>query len=247
MITMVSTSDGRSVTYNYDLFNDGTASFVRLIEAVYGDGTRSTYEYSQAEPGINPVLAHAVDPRLVGVAVNMKYEYRTDTNVQGEVLSEINGVSGETMVTRSSRGSDVIVSYANGSTQIFNLPVAQGGRLDFKSSATTSTGESAGSWSARMRAQCSAVRTSIVRPRRRSSGGSTTSGTGDERNNDRNGEIAPAPAHGSGHRLQPQQPSQNGARSRLGAGIDFEHDLALTGAGAIDAAWHERLLVRAKS
>ena len=68
------------------------------------------------------------------------------------------------------------------------------------------------------------------------------SGTGDERNNDRNEKIAPAPAHGSGHRLQPQQPTQNGACSRLGAGIDFEHDLALTGAGAIDAAWHERLV-----
>jgi RHS repeat-associated protein len=139
VITEVSTSDGRSVTYNYDVFNDGTATFVRLTGATYRDGTRSTYEYSQAEPGAHPVLAHAADPRVVGKAVDMRYEYDPSTNVRGLLWKELNGVTGETMATRTTTPSDIIVTYANGSTDTFTMPGAQEGQLNSETNSLQQT------------------------------------------------------------------------------------------------------------
>jgi RHS repeat-associated protein len=130
VITSVSTSDGRSVTYTYD---DVTyPGFVCLTNANYGDTTYSIYEYSQDEPEALPLLAHAVDPRVVGNAVNMRYEYDSSEHVIGEIEHELNGVTGEIMVTRTATPTVVTVTYANANEHpdTFNLQPWQEGNAN---------------------------------------------------------------------------------------------------------------------
>ncbi|HYV91428.1 MAG TPA: RHS repeat-associated core domain-containing protein [Chitinophagales bacterium] len=126
-ITHVSSSDGRSVNYNYDVFNDGITDWVRLISVDYGDGTQAVYEYSQTAPGNRPHLSHAIDPRLSGPAVNMKYTY--DADVEGFIHEEINGVTDELMTTLTATTADKIVCYANGKVETFHDPSSLLGRV----------------------------------------------------------------------------------------------------------------------
>ena len=127
VITRVSTSDGRSVQYNYDVFNDGIATWDRLISVNYGDGTQALYTYSQTEPGVHPVLQHAVDPRYTGHAVDMMYTY--DTTVLGFIKEERNGKTGEAMATLSSVTGSRKVCYPNGRLQTYTVPVNDLGQV----------------------------------------------------------------------------------------------------------------------
>src|SRR5262249_28876688 len=119
VIGKVETADLRSVTYGYTAFNDGVRSWVALTSAIYGDGTQAAYGYTQASPGVQPLLKHAVDPRYPGPAVNMKYLYAASP--LGFVQSELNGATAETMVTLQVSGSDYTLAYANGSNRLFNM------------------------------------------------------------------------------------------------------------------------------
>ncbi|MBE7173357.1 MAG: RHS repeat protein [Williamsia sp.] len=121
LVDRVSTNDGRSVHYNYDVYNDGVASWVRLIGADYGDGTKATYTYSQTEPGSRPSLEHAIDPRYAGTDANMRFVYDT-ANAWGFVKQEINGVTGAVMATLYSEPGKRTVCYANGRIQTYAMP-----------------------------------------------------------------------------------------------------------------------------
>jgi len=127
VITQVTTSDGRSVSYNYDVYNDGLVSWVRLKSVNYGDGTQALYTYSQIEPGSHLMLEHAIDPRYKGVFVNMTYIY--DDVAPGYIREERNGMTGEVMASLSSDSSNRFVCYANGRMQTYTLPVADCGNM----------------------------------------------------------------------------------------------------------------------
>jgi RHS repeat-associated protein len=121
MISKVRTSDGRSVSYNYTLYNDGILNWLLLTSVLYGDGTKATYEYAQSSPGRLMLLAHAIDPRLMGDAVNMRYTY--DINVaEGFVKQELNGLTGEVIATLTTKGDDRWVCYSNGRVQHYVEP-----------------------------------------------------------------------------------------------------------------------------
>lgn len=121
LVGKVTTSDGRSVKYNYNVFNDGVASWVLLTGADYGDGTKATYAYSQTEPGSRPSLEHAIDPRYTGTDVNMRFTY-DPANAWGFVKEEINGITGKVMTTLSSEAGKRTVCYANGRVQVYTMP-----------------------------------------------------------------------------------------------------------------------------
>lgn len=81
VISSVSSYDGRSVQYNYESYNDGITSWPLLMNVDYKDGTQAVYHYSQPVSYYPEVplgfifLDHAIDPRLEGSAVNMKFTY----------------------------------------------------------------------------------------------------------------------------------------------------------------------------
>jgi YD repeat-containing protein len=135
MISKVSTNDGRSVLYNYDIYNDTISAenvikWIRLINVSYGDGTQAVYTYSQREHGSMPVLEHAIDPRYTGMDVNMIYIYDTSMNIAGFIKEERNGATGEIMTTLTPGVPDKIVCYANGRVQTFKEPTGQQGYLN---------------------------------------------------------------------------------------------------------------------
>ena len=120
VISNVTTSDGRSVTYNYAVLDDGISRWVELVSVNYGDGTKATYSYSQSSPGARPHISHAIDPRVIGPATNMKYVY--DPNVEGFIVHEKNGVTGEVMTTADAEANDKLVCYPNGRLQAYKMP-----------------------------------------------------------------------------------------------------------------------------
>ena len=128
VITQVSTSDGRSVHYNYDLVEDGLISSLSLVRVDYGDGTKAEYAYSQSEPGSRPNLEHAIDPRYEGTDVNMRFTYDND-NVWGFIKEEKNGITGKVMATLSTEPGKRIVCYANGRVQVYDMPGDMVGKM----------------------------------------------------------------------------------------------------------------------
>ena len=122
VITKVDSSDGRSVTYDYASFNDAgmPQNWQTLVAAHYGDGTSATYTYVQPYPLTRPLVSMATDPRVVGAATTLQWQHdNTQSNVVGFVIKEMNGATGETMLTIDSPdGYDTVVTYANGGSTI---------------------------------------------------------------------------------------------------------------------------------
>ncbi|CAN5387785.1 hypothetical protein BH23BAC1_BH23BAC1_05790 [soil metagenome] len=127
VISQVSTSDGRSVKYNNELFDDGVSKWIRFNSADYGDGTQALYTYYQDQPGGFLSVEHAIDPRYVGAAVNMKYTY--DYSIApGYVMEEKNGVTGEVLATLIAEPDVRKVCYPNGRVQTYVTPTSSLGR-----------------------------------------------------------------------------------------------------------------------
>ncbi|MGH8659045.1 MAG: RHS repeat-associated core domain-containing protein [Gammaproteobacteria bacterium] len=127
VIDQVLTSDGRSATYKYTVVNDGVTSWLELTSVTYGDETVATYEYHQQAPGVRPLLEHAVDPRLDGRSVDMRYVYDA---TEGFVLQEKNGKTGEVLASLERSGAQRIIEYANGGKDTLTVPIAQQGQVD---------------------------------------------------------------------------------------------------------------------
>jgi RHS repeat-associated protein len=128
VITKVTGSDGRSVQYNYDIYNDGILNSVRLVSASYGDGTQAMYTYSQSVPGARFILEHAIDPRYTGKNGNMIFKYNNAV-ASGFISEERNGVTGELMVTLTTSVNHRRVCYANGRIEHYLMPDSLMGRL----------------------------------------------------------------------------------------------------------------------
>ncbi|MGB8194257.1 MAG: RHS repeat-associated core domain-containing protein [Chitinophagaceae bacterium] len=125
----ITTSDGRSVQYNYSVYTDGSFSWVLLTGVNYGDGTAATYSYHQPHysgPGF-VYLEHAIDPRYSGANVNMKFTYNNAV-AHGYIKQEINGKTGEVMVTLNADWRNRWVCYANGRVQHLVMPAEQLGK-----------------------------------------------------------------------------------------------------------------------
>src|SRR5207237_1528685 len=86
VLSSVSTNDGRIVEYTYQTVD----SHVELTGALYDDATSASYIYTHS--GTHPLLAHAIDPRLVGPATNLQYTYVDDS---GFASQELNGITGQ--------------------------------------------------------------------------------------------------------------------------------------------------------
>lgn len=121
LVDQVSSSDGRSVKYNYDVYDDSVAKWVRLVGVDYGDGTKALYTYSQTKRGLRPSLEHAIDPRYNGTDVDMRFTYDS-SNAWGFIKEEINGVTGKVMVTLKNEVGKRTVCYANGRVQVYSVP-----------------------------------------------------------------------------------------------------------------------------
>jgi RHS repeat-associated protein len=127
VISEVSTNDGRSVKYNYDIYNDGVSRWIRFNSATYGDGTQALYTYYQDQPGGFLSLEHAIDPRYEGNAPNMKFTY--DYSIApGYIKEERNGVTDEVMATLTAEPGKRTVCYPNGQVQTFVMPIGLLGR-----------------------------------------------------------------------------------------------------------------------
>jgi RHS repeat-associated protein len=130
VISKVSSSDGRNVSYQYNVFTDDSAkTWVSLSKVMYGDSTKATYTYIQKKPGAHPVLEHAVDPRLDAADVDMRYVYDT-TREDGYIKEEKNGRTSETMATLTVSSDERYVCYPNGRVQTYNMPGEQLGQLN---------------------------------------------------------------------------------------------------------------------
>jgi hypothetical protein len=97
------------VDYTYQLQPDGTTTNVLLIAARYGDGTVASNTYTQVQPGTQPLLKHAVDPRVRGKATDIRWEYTTDI---GSKLGTIARERGKT----ASRGHVLTFNKLNSAT-----------------------------------------------------------------------------------------------------------------------------------
>jgi RHS repeat-associated protein len=123
LLNRVITNDGRAVQYNYNVYNDGVTSWPLLTNVQYGDGTAATYEYHPPHySGLGFIyLAHAIDPRYSGPQGNMRFTYDT-TIARGYIKEEINGKTGEVMVTLTGDENNRWACYANGRVQHLVMP-----------------------------------------------------------------------------------------------------------------------------
>jgi RHS repeat-associated protein len=119
----VTTSDGRSVQYNYTPYTESGITWILLTSVQYGDGTTATYAYHQPHySGLGFVyLEHAIDPRYSGPNVNMKFTYN-NLVAHGFIKEEINGKTGEVMATLNGDWMNRWVCYANGRVQHIVMP-----------------------------------------------------------------------------------------------------------------------------
>ncbi len=120
------TSDGRMVQYVYDTLDDGVRKHIRLRSVLYGDGTKATYDYTQQVAGLPFVLSHANDPRVMGMATNIRYSYvNFASGIAGLIHQEINGKTGQVMAALDGNTADRKVKYTNGRIQVFHMPDSQ--------------------------------------------------------------------------------------------------------------------------
>lgn len=124
-------TDSRSVSYGYTLLADGLSTWVELTSVTYGDGTAASYEYHQQAAGVRQLLEHAVDPRLDGRSVDMRYVYDESPGAtEGFVLQEKNGKTGEVLVSLTVSGAQRIIKYeANDGEDKLIVPNAQEGQV----------------------------------------------------------------------------------------------------------------------
>ena len=124
VIASVQTSDGRSVTYNYGTTNDAILKldWLTLNSVSYGDGTVATYGYTNLWAGQPPLMVASDDPRVIGDATRMHYEYWQNSKIYGSIYAE-RGSDG-TIIARLNGGggidsTNVTVTYANGAVRSF--------------------------------------------------------------------------------------------------------------------------------
>jgi len=97
VVKEVKASDGRSVVYNYAIFEDPSTWFRWgvLTSVAYPDSSMAVYSYTQVHAYTRPILEHCIDPRIVGQGTTMQYVFDPDTAL-GFLREERSGLTGET-------------------------------------------------------------------------------------------------------------------------------------------------------
>jgi RHS repeat-associated protein len=92
----VRASDGRTVVYNYSVFDDPSGWFrwATLQSCTYPDSSVANYGYVQVHDFTRPMLAVCSDPRYSGAGGEIAYEYDGDTAL-GFIRKEKNGITGD--------------------------------------------------------------------------------------------------------------------------------------------------------
>ena len=120
-IASVTSSDGRTVSYQYTSFNDPTlpTGYQTLTSVNYDDGTQATYTYQQVFPSTPPLAASFVDPRYKLPFTQSKSVYYTGfEQAMGEINQQLNPATGEAVSTLTSQSwSQPIVTSGNGAVR----------------------------------------------------------------------------------------------------------------------------------
>jgi YD repeat-containing protein len=132
VVAGVSTSDGRSVSYDYQLVPDAVLAYawVCLQHANYGDGTQAVYGYTQTWPGTRLQLTEVDDPRVAGRASRLRFEYWFNDHVVGNLKAERNPADNTVIAKLDGTGSDSSkVTYADGRVRNYKWPLAAVSRV----------------------------------------------------------------------------------------------------------------------
>lgn len=134
VIDHITSSDGRSVQYNYGLqtFAPGTLAYTYLGNAVYYGDSSLTAVYTYVAPNVAPfngfpLLGTASDPMYSGPMKNISYIYATGTNgdnsavVTGQIRYEKSG-DGQTVSNLQVITSGRAETKGDGSTRYFDFP-----------------------------------------------------------------------------------------------------------------------------
>jgi len=130
VIQSVTTSDGRTVTYNYTPFDDATLPYVyqTLSSVSYEDGTQATYIYGQVFQTTHPLVSAFVDPRYPLPFAKAKSAYfGVIGSALGEVQNQINYDTGETLNTISYGPSAHFptITDGNGGRNMYSMSTGQ--------------------------------------------------------------------------------------------------------------------------
>ncbi len=102
-ISSITNSDGRGVSYSYQLFdtNDQNSEIV-LISVNYAGAVQASYTYSRQLENMAPVMLTASDPYYHGGGAQIKYEYSTNevlyNSPYGFVVRELNPITDQILV-----------------------------------------------------------------------------------------------------------------------------------------------------
>jgi YD repeat-containing protein len=125
VVASVTTSDGRSVSYDYQLLPDPVLAYawVCLQHANYGDGTQAAYAYTHTWPGVFPLLTEVNDPRVPGMVSRLKFEYWFNDHVSGNLKAQLNPADNTVIAQLDGTGSDSSkVTFADGRVRTYKWP-----------------------------------------------------------------------------------------------------------------------------
>ena len=118
----VTSSDGRSVTYNYTDFTDPTVPYIWpvLSSVSYDDGTQATYTYGQIFPSQRPLVVEYDLPRYTLSQPRAQTVYKNERSnaVLGMVDKQVNIITGGTLLKVGVYKNDLhrpTATYADGS------------------------------------------------------------------------------------------------------------------------------------
>jgi len=95
VISQVTASDGRSVSYTYSTVTDDSGWFTWSVldGAQYSDSTAAIYSYGQTAPFSRPLMTHCMDPRIRGNGTAIEYVYDLAGPI-GFLKEERTGITG---------------------------------------------------------------------------------------------------------------------------------------------------------
>ena len=141
VLDSVSSSDGRSVSYDYQAVESPIGEQVALVKAIYGDGTSAKYNYlAEKQSGSIALLSYADDPRYKGPAKKIAYRYQKvqDGSIfrPGAIEAEVNPVTMKDWATLKYDENDPyrrIVNYSDDKFVVYKYRSDGSKRLEEKS------------------------------------------------------------------------------------------------------------------
>jgi RHS repeat-associated protein len=115
LISQVTGSDGRSVSYRYETLRAPAASqeFASLTQARYGDSTSASYSYAFVRADAQPLLVEADDPRYLGTAKRIGYTYQGPLGTIREELNPKTGAVLARLILDPALPTRRVVSYSD--------------------------------------------------------------------------------------------------------------------------------------